>query len=170
MQGSRFGISASVPSGWSLRIDRRPGTSPDAARLAPGVASEVTHPVLHAASIALPEGVGDFGGGAMERLGRSDIFIALVEFGDDVADQGLFAAQGVPRLAPSHFAENRMAQYVPGLSASQKFFSAGGRAFCLYAVIGSHARRMALAPQADRVASSFRLTDARTLNAQRGRS
>ena len=64
---------------------------------------EVMHPVLHACTLDMPANRGDFGSGVVDLLGSEDIFIALVEYGSDVADQGLFADQGLPRLAPSQF-------------------------------------------------------------------
>jgi hypothetical protein len=37
----------------------------------------------------------------------------------------------------------------------QRFFSQSGRAFCLYVVLGSHARRGVLAPRAEAVVRSL---------------
>ena len=45
---------------------------------------------------------------------------------------------------------------VPGRSAAQHFFSEGGRAFCLFTVLGSHARRMALVPRAAQLVGALR--------------
>ncbi len=91
---------------------------------------------------------GDFGTGAVDLLGPDDVFVALVDYGPEVADQGLFERQGMPKLAPSQFAPNAMQRPLPGMSAAQHFFSSGGRAFCLFTVLGSHARRMASVPRA----------------------
>ncbi len=96
----------------------------------------------------VPAGVGDFGAGAIEVLGTEDVFVALVEYGSDLADEGLFERQGWPRLAPSQFSTGPDVPRDPGRSASQHFFTAEERAFCLFTVVGSHSRRMATVPRA----------------------
>ena len=72
-------------------------------------------------------------------------------------------------LAPSQFGPNRLQRPLPGLSASQHFFSSGGRAFCLFTVVGSHARRMATVPRAAALVSTISITDRVTLARQGGR-
>ena len=114
-------------------------------------------------TLDLPDRRGDFGSGVVDLLGSEDVFVSLIEYGSEVADQGLFANQGVPRLAPSQFGPNRLQRPLPGRSASQHFFSVGGRAFCLFTVIGSHSRRMATVPRAAEVVRSFRVTDRATM-------
>jgi len=174
----RFGLGATPPEGWRLSIERRgsassvppQGVAPQ--RRSTALQSvepngEVMHPILHACTLDLPYGRGDFGSGVVDLLGSEDIFISLVEYGPEVADQGLFADQGMPRLAPSQFGPARLQRPLPGRSASQHFFSVGGRAFCLFTVIGSHARRMATVPRAAEVVRGFRVTDRATL-ARRG--
>jgi hypothetical protein len=123
--------------------------------------------VLHACTKPLPADRGDFGSGAVDLLGPDDIFVALVDYGAEVADRGLFERQGIPRLAPSQFAPNRLQRPLPGLSASQHFFSAGGRGFCLFTVLGSHARRMAGVQRAAQLVRTIHITDRATL-ARRG--
>jgi hypothetical protein len=54
------------------------------------------------------------------------------------------------------------------MSASQHFFSDGGRAFCLFTVLGSHARRMASVPRAAALVGTLRITDQATLRRQGG--
>jgi hypothetical protein len=122
--------------------------------------------VVHVSTRPIPAGVSDFGLGAVEQLGPEDVFVALVEYGSDLADVGLFEKQGVPRLAPSQFGEHRLPRDVVGRSASQHFFSQGGRAFCLFTVLGSHHRRMATVPRAAAVARSFDIVPARTMRAR----
>lgn len=153
MRHERFGLMAEQPSGWQVAIARR----------LPGDARDVTHPVLHACTRSLPADRGDFGSGVVDLLGTEDVFISLVEYGPEVADQGLFARQGLPRLAPSQFAADRLQRPLPGRSASQHFFSVGGRAFCLFTVLGSHARRMATVPQADTMVRGFRIASEATM-------
>ena len=152
-------------------MSRRPGAvapDPGARAAAPGLADDVTRPVLHACTRAMPADRGDFGTGVVDLLGADDIFVALVDYGTEVADQGLFERQGLPRLAPSQFAPNRLQRPLPGLSASQHFFSSGGRAFCLFTVIGSHARRMAAVPRAEQFVRTIQITDRATLARQGG--
>ena len=165
MRRADFGISVDVPSGWTANIVRRSpeGEGPDAvapgargiAPVAPDGLTERTLPVVHVCSRALPAGVGDFGAGALEVLGSEDVFVALLEYGSDVAGEGLFSRQGWPRLAPSQFSPNKMFRAIPGRSASQHFFSVGDRAFCLFTVVGSHSRRMATVPRAAQVVRSM---------------
>jgi len=50
-----------------------------------------------------------------------------------------------------------MPRAVPGRTGAQYFFSLGGRAFCLYVVLGSHAERARLAPQANAVVETLKI-------------
>ena len=166
-----YGLAADAPRGWHVAVTRRPGATDTAATPGARAAFEpqdVTRPVLHACTRAMPTARGDFGTGVVDLLGPDDIFVALVDYGTEVADQGLFEKQGMPRLAPSQFAPNRLQRPLPGLSASQHFFSSGGRAFCLFTVIGSHARRMASVPRAVALVNSVQITDRATLVRQGG--
>lgn len=176
MRRSGYGISVDVPQGWAHSFVRRsagPPLRPDqdadprARSLAvPGPTladGERTLPVVHVCSRPIPSSVGDFGAGLVEQLGSDDVFVALLEYGSDLAGTGLFSAQGWPRLAPSQFSPARMQRAIPGRSASQHFFSVDGRAFCLYAVIGSHSRRMVSVPGAARVARSMGADSAATM-------
>jgi len=117
----------------------------------------------------MPADRGDFGSNVVDLLGPDDVFVALVDYGAEVADQGLFENQGMPRLAPSQFGPNRLQRPLPGMSASQHFFSSGGRAFCLFTVVGSHARRMASVRRAAAMVATIRITDRTTLSRQGGR-
>lgn len=173
-----YGIKATPPRGWQVAVSRRPGAEPGrplARATAPqgvdgtGELADVTRPVLHACTRAMPADRGDFGTGVVDLLGPDDIFVALVDYGPEVADQGLFERQGMPVLAPSQFAPNRLQRPLPGMSASQHFFSSGGRAFCLFTVLGSHARRMASVPRAMQLVRSVDITDRDTLVRQGGR-
>lgn len=157
-----FGLSADLPAGWSARIRRGPDPG-GAARGTDGPPLERSMPVLHVSTRPLLPDTGDFGSGMWEALGTDDVFVALVEYGTDVADQGLFESQGLPRLAPSSFHANRMPRHIPGRSAAQRFFSVGGRAFCLFAVIGEHSRRMVTVPRAVAAIRTFSVVDAATM-------
>lgn len=138
MNLSRYGLHLVVPRGWEARIYRR----------APSEPGELSYPVLHLGTVPLPPVRGDYGGGVVEHLAAEDVFISLLEFGADVADVGLFAHQGVPTLRPSQFAPGRLPHVMADVSAVQHFFSAAGRAFCLYVVVGSDGRRMVTVPKA----------------------
>lgn len=155
----RYGIRADAPRGWHVSIRRDSAPVAAGARSGTLVAGwrDINRPVLHAATVQIPSMAGDFGGGLVERLGREDAFVALIEYGPESAGYGLFERQGFPLLAPSAFSPNRAAQYVPGQSAAQKFFSIGNRAFCLYAVVGEHSRRMATVPQVVRVVRTMQV-------------
>ena len=166
-----YGLRADAPRGWHVEVRRQPGAEPPALA-ARGLAAgeeDVTRPVLHACTRPLPAVREDFGTGVVDLLGPDDVFVALVDYGTEVADQGLFEKQGLPRLAPSQFAPNRLQRPLPGMSASQHFFSSGGRGFCLFTVLGSHARRMASVRRAATLVESLRITDSRTLLRQGGR-
>lgn len=168
-----YGLAADAPAGWHVAVSRRPGAQPStlAERRSAAVPAleDVTRPVLHACTRPLPPDRGDFGSGVVDLLGPDDVFVALVDYGSEVADVGLFANQGMPRLAPSQFGPNRLQRPLPGLSASQHFFSEGGRAFCLFTVLGSHARRMATVQRAAAMVRTVRITDRDTLARQGGR-
>jgi hypothetical protein len=178
MRRTGYGISLDVPSGWASAILRRPVDLPErpAGRLAEGAdvdprspgtgPVERTLPVVHVCTRPLPSTVGDFGGGVVEALAPDDVFVALLEYGSDLAGTGLFERRGLPRLAPSQFAENRMPRDVVGRSASQHFFSHGGRAFCLFTVLGSHSRRMATVPRAAAVVRTLTVETAATMRAR----
>jgi hypothetical protein len=168
-----YGLTAQPPRGWNVAVTRRPGALPPPAGLR-GLSTtapleDVSRPVLHACTRPLPADRGDFGTGAVDLLGPDDVFVALVDYGAEVADHGLFERQGMPLLAPSQFAPNALQRPLPGMSAAQHFFSSGARAFCLFVVLGSHARRMASVPRAVALVRTVRITDRDTLTRQGGR-
>jgi hypothetical protein len=143
---SRDGIDVNVPAGWDARIYRR---SP-----AP---SETTNSVLHAGNFVLPEGRGDFGSGAVERMGPSDVLVVLFEYDPAAARTPLFARSGQPRPVASDFAPNHLQRIIPGQSGAQYFYNEAGRAFCLYVVLGSHDRRGELVNDARQLLSGLRV-------------
>ena len=98
-----------------------------------------THAVLHAASFPLPNDRGDFGSGAVERMRPHDVLVALVEMGPESVGTALFAAAGPPRqLSSQDFDPSSLLRAIPGQVGTQRFFSARGRAFCLYVVLDGH--------------------------------
>jgi len=142
---SAYGLALTLPAGWEGRLRRR---TPE-----PGA---VAYPILHAASFALPLERGDYGGGAVELMGDDDVFVCVFEHAPEAAGRGLFARQGVPaRLPADAFSPVALQRVLPGQAGLQQFFSVGGRAFCLYVVLGSHARRAVLAPRAEAVARTL---------------
>ena len=131
------GIEAPLPAGFEGRIFIRPP-----------VATEVTYPVAHFATFSLPAEVGDFGGGAVNLMGVSDIFAALFEYGPESLGKRLFERQGMPRsLATADFRPSVLRRGLGGQSGTQWFFTETGRPFSLYVALGSHVRRSALVPR-----------------------
>ncbi len=132
-----YGIEAPLPDGFEGRIFVR--TS---------VGDEVTYPVAHFATFALPPDVADFGGGAVTLMGVNDIFAVLFEYGAESVGARLFARRGMPRsLSPTDFRPYLLRRGLGGQSGTQWFFTESGRPFTLYVVLGSHARRAALVPR-----------------------
>lgn len=148
-----LGVSIEVPAGWEAELS----TQPDPATLDPSLEpSTELLVVLHAANFSLPAQRGDYGSGALESMDSGGIFAALVEFDPASASSSLFAAEGVPdALVPSQFRSDQLHLSVPGQAGLQQFFHVGARAFCLYAVIGSHSLRAVLVPELNRVLSGL---------------
>lgn len=135
---SAYGLSIDVPRGWEARVYRRAAVGP-----------ESTHPVLHAGNFALPAERGDYGSGAVERMGAGHVFLALLEFHPSATDSALFSRGGrPPTLDPDSFNPASLQRSLPGQAGAQAFFSDNGRAFCLYVVLGSWAQRGRLVPLA----------------------
>jgi hypothetical protein len=112
----------------------------------------MTYPVAHFATFALPAEVGDFGGGAVNLMGSSDIFASLFEYGPESIGRRLFARQGMPRtLATTDFRPTVLRRGLGGQSGTQWFFTEAGRPFTLYAVLGSHALRNTLVPRVNQL-------------------
>ncbi len=80
------GIEVELPAGWEGRLYRRPGG----------------HPILHAASFALPAQDGDFATGAAAAMPPGATLAALLEYEPALAGRGLFAEPGPPRRIAAH--------------------------------------------------------------------
>ena len=151
------GLSVTGPAGWDGSISRPDGDpaawdEADVGRLG------TANPVLHVASFALPRVRGDYGGGAVEGMRPTDLFIALVEFDPQAGATPLFEAASMHRpLTVSMFSRSTMHRPIPGHSGHQQFFHTGGRAFGLYVALGSHRLRSSSVPRADRVVSTIRI-------------
>lgn len=125
------GLAIELPRGWHGAATTRD--------------SECGLAVLHAATVPLPAERGDAGGGVVERLGWADVFVALLEHEPSSAGVGLFAATGVPAPLPADAFVRRALQGMrPLQSGAQRFFTAGGRAFGLFVVVGDHDARARL--------------------------
>jgi hypothetical protein len=153
------GIEVNLPTGWEGRLFRRPSAgevNASAADGPPAPEGETTHAVLHASTIALPLGIGDFASGAVDKLGNDDIIVVLFEYDPSSIDTPLFKSAGLPRvLSADDFSPNVMQRAIRGQAGVQKFFNDQGRAFCLYVVIGAFARRHQLVKRVNQVLATL---------------
>jgi hypothetical protein len=155
------GIEVSLPTGWEGRLFRRPrdgevATADAHVEGAPAAPEETTNAVLHASTIAVPPGVGDFASGAVDQLGPDDLFVVLFEYDPSSATTELFRSAGIPRtLTADDFSPNAMQRAIRGQAGVQKFFHDQGRAFCLYVVIGAFARRKDLVKRVNQVLATL---------------
>jgi len=144
-----LGLTVTPPQGWEATIYRRAPSE-----------GEDTFPILHASTIPMPGERGDYGGGLVEQLGAHDLFLALLEFGPEAARRPLFAGlHGVPGLTPDSYRPRQLQRTIRGQAGVQKFFTASGRAFCLYSVIGAYANRVALTARANEILGSIRVAE-----------
>lgn len=142
----RNGVRVAVPPGWEGRI---------AQQLDSGE-GEVTTQVVHAATVPLTGQRADYGGGVVERLGGTDVFISLVEFGPDEANTALFkTVEQLPVLDVAMFHRNQLQRRIRGQAGVQHFFTYQGRPFCLYVVLGSIARAPELVAKANEMLSGI---------------
>ena len=114
-------------------------------------------PVLHLADIALPEGRGDYGSGAVQRLGPANVFAALVEFGSESVGTAMFSGRGWPRLRARDLHAQAMQRPIDRMAGVQQFFVVEGRAFCLYCVVGSSVRRGVLVDRLNAALAGVRI-------------
>ena len=114
--------------------------------------------MLHVASFALPPGVGDYGGGAVEQMSNRDLLIVLMEHGDSSAGTPLFAATGIPRLTVDDVSTTCLQRLIEGQGGAQKFFTVNNRSFCLYVVFGSYARRVRTLPVVNDLLKTISIT------------
>ncbi len=156
MRVSGHGLSADLPPGWEGEISR-PEEEVRAQGGAPVDRAGRTFPVAHLANFALPAGRGDYGGGVVEVMRRSDVFVALLEFGPECAGTALFSAPRPRRLSATSFSPRTLHRTVPGHAGHQTFFTDAGRAFCLYVVIGDRRGALGLAAEVNRVLPGIRI-------------
>jgi hypothetical protein len=141
------GLAVERRPGWEVRIRRRAAD--------PAEPDGRPRPVLHAATVPLPEDRGDYGGGVTPLLGADDVFLCLFEFEPDAVGTALFATRGRPRVRASDFNPAGLQRTIPGQSGVQYFFSENDRAFCLYVVLGSHGRRAHLLPKVQEILATL---------------
>ncbi|MBS1848065.1 MAG: hypothetical protein JST73_07285 [Actinobacteria bacterium] len=145
-----FGISIALPNSWDGRIMNRGTLQRGTEKSASGpiyrdAAGGRTSPVVHIGNFALPPNRGDFGSGAADIMGPGHLLIVLNEFGPESVGTALFAPTALPtRLDPTKFSPNALQHRLPGQLGWQHFFTDGGRAFCLFVILGSerHARKL----------------------------
>ena len=142
------GLSLGVPDAWEARI-----------RLSAPSKDEVVLPVLHASTVPLKAGRGDYGSGVVEELTSQDVFVALLEFGPEAIDSALFSpvSAAPTKIAPEDLHPRQLQRVIPGQAGVQKFFTVNHRAFCLYVVIGSYALAADLAEKASSLLRSLRI-------------
>jgi hypothetical protein len=142
------GITVELPAGWDGGIAERAVLDDGAIRRS----------VTHLANFPLPEHRGDYGGGAVNHMGWTDVLVVLLEFEASSTAQPLFAHKGLPRtLRASDFSRATLQRLIEGQSGSQLFFQEAGRAFCLYVVLGSHTDREDLIPLVNQVLGRIRI-------------
>jgi hypothetical protein len=160
------GIAAEVPVGWDARIYSRPlalpALLPEASPFHRRTSASGGTGSLHAANFPLPARDGDFGTKATSSMPAGGAFLALLEYevgGGLEPGRGLFAAGATPGpLARADFAPEAMLRPRPGQAGVQRFFTAGGRPFCLYAVLGRSAAPAGALSELNRLLASLRFT------------
>ncbi|MTD17393.1 hypothetical protein GIS00_26020 [Nakamurella sp. YIM 132087] len=170
------GITVPLPSGWEGRIGiRQPVlsgavTGPALRTLAGAAAgadgaddgSGNRYPVTHLANFALPADRGDFGSGAVDIMGTTDCLVALIEYGPENVDTALFARRpSLPQPGATDFDPNTLQHKIRSQLGYQRFCTVGGRAFCVYVVIGGSRNLVPLAGSARSVLGGIRIGAAR---------
>lgn len=137
------GFTISAPPSWDVRVYRRAATI-----------GEQTFPVMHAGNFALPSQRGDYGSGAVELMGPSHVLVVLFEHDREAVNTTLFQRRGMPFARAEDFSPRALQRTLRGQSGVQYFFHEANRAFCLYIVLGSHARRRRLVDAANQLVAS----------------
>ena len=134
------GLTVEVPVGWEARIQHSTAEESGARRF----------PIMHAATVPLAANRADYGGGVVEKLGGSDVFVSLIEFGDEAVGSALYEpVDALPTITPDMLHPFQLQRRLAGQAGVQRFFTLEGRAFCLYVVIGSFGRRIELTARAN---------------------
>ena len=153
------GITVDIPTGWEGRIVGRSVVADIKSAIATAAASDGKKTAMvQIASFPLPAGVGDFGGGAVDLMGPTDLFITLFEYGPDSVGTPLFADQGIPKIKIDDPHPMTLRKLIDGQSGIQRFFTVNGRPFSLYVVFGSHIRRLRLVPTANDILATLQIS------------
>lgn len=155
------GVALELPPGFDGRATKRPRAEPGTPT--PGAQAHADDPsglaVLHATTVPLPIEVGDFGSNVVDVLGPNDVFVAVIEYDRSATDTALFRELGPPTTLPrDSYSTGVLQRWIKGQCGAQRFFSSGGRAFCVYAVLGSDAQRSSLAAKVDAVLANLSIT------------
>lgn len=142
MRLAAHGIALDLPQGWDGRIRLREGGGP----------------VVHAANIPLPPDDGDFATLATQALPADGVVVVLVDYGTADAGTPLYASAAPTRVDAGELRAETLLRRRPGQRGLQRFFTSGGRAMCLYVVVGSAAHAADLAGAVSGVLSSLRVT------------
>jgi hypothetical protein len=136
------GLAIDLPPGWEGVIYRREGG----------------YPVLHAGDFTLPAGDGDFGIKAIRDMSPAGAFAAMTEYDPAIGGRGLFSELDTPwPLRPTDPSPRAMQRTVGGRAGVQRFFTAKGRPFCLYLVVGTAGGTAGPVARANRVLSTIRI-------------
>src|SRR5439155_554473 len=112
--------------GWVDPGGEARGWGPDAAPPAvPGA-------VVRLANFPLPVTKNTYAAEVADDLRPGDVLVSLVELDPALADRGLYAGQGVPRVRADDLDARALQAAGPGWLGVQRFFSLHGRAFSLY--------------------------------------
>lgn len=156
MRLSAHGITANLPDGWEGAFGR--AREVPAGRTASGTSHDAAPalPTLHLATFALPAVRGDFGSGAVDRMGQRDAFVSLLEYGPECVGTALFSGRGLPRsLRADDFHPRALQHRIADQVGTQVFFTEAGRAFCLYVVLGDRGQASDLAPAVGRTLANL---------------
>jgi len=115
------GVAVDVHPGWEARV-----WQPDA--LSPAVPGAV----VRLANFPLPVTKNTYAAEVADDLRPGDVLVSLVELDPALADRGLYAAQGVPRVRADELDPRALQAPGPGRLGVQRFFSLHSRAFSLY--------------------------------------
>ena len=140
------GITVSVRDGWEVEFSELEGEPPRS--------------LVHLANFSLPVERGDYGSGAVEIMGSSGIFLALMEFASAAASTALFSGKVMPSsLAVADFSTWTLQRHIPNQLGTQGFFVASGRPFVLYVVLGSTRAASLLVPELNRALAGIGIAD-----------
>lgn len=152
MRINNLGISIEAPAGFDVEIFSRPDEDGRYRANAPAI--------MHAANFWLPRERSDFGHEVVQNMRLMDVFLALIEYGPEAAGKRLFASSGVPDIDPDAMSPDALMGAGSGQTGVQQFFHIGGRAFSLYAVVGSHRLRSRSVPLLAALVESLEVTAA----------